>query len=354
MRILWDFRLFSYGYRDRGVGAYCSAMVRAIGETGLCDTLYIWGNQNDVPAALKDLCATWIPYRQGTWKTDLFFIPFLIVRYGIDLFHYWIALGPIFRIGMGLFHPCRTCITVYDLGVERINGDPFMEQVRKTWYWKIQKALAKKADVISCISQKTKAELGELFQGEPKKYEVAYLPVPQKVTFKEERSNVFLTLGGAPNKNLAMVIRAFFLLKKTHVTYTLVVCGAYEKSDVPPVFASQMVFEGMGRYQYYLATAAGLVFCSTYEGLGIPLLEAMSHGCPVVASDSAVFRETCEGAARFVDPLDAESIADGMRDVADNRELWKKKSLQGYKRYCAVSGNAGKQWVDMYHSLANG
>jgi glycosyltransferase involved in cell wall biosynthesis len=356
MRVLWDFRLFSYGYRDRGVGVFVRGMAKAIMDEGLKSEIYIWGNREHVPLELAGYAKQWIPYEKGTWKIDLFLIPYLIVRHRIELFHYWVAMGPIFRIGMGLFHPCATCMTVHDCGVEHVRGDDFLSHVRNTGYWKIQKILLAKADVVICNSNKTKEEVLALTHGKVRHCDVIYMPVAgpsaAAVPDRRQRSRMFFTLGGAQHKNVRGTVEGFLLFLKTHPDFRLAILGAVEKGEIPEPRCSSVLFEDIERAAYYLDNAAGLVVCSTYEGLGLPPLMALSRGCPLVASDMPVFHETCgNAAARFVDPHDALSIALGMSDVADHQEEWVKKSKQGFKRYMKMSENAGKQWVELYNSL---
>src|SRR5204862_3967910 len=64
-------------------------------------------------------------------------------------------------------------------------------------------------------------------------------------------------------------------------------------------------------------TAAAVVYPSLYEGFGMPCLEAMACGAPVAASNVASLPEVCGDAAVYFDPLDPESIADGIRAVLD-------------------------------------
>ncbi|WP_421732008.1 glycosyltransferase, partial [Brevundimonas sp.] len=64
-----------------------------------------------------------------------------------------------------------------------------------------------------------------------------------------------------------------------------------------------------------LRGAAGLVFPSLYEGFGIPPLEAMVQGCPVIASDIPATREVCADAALYFDPTDDAALADRMRTL---------------------------------------
>ena len=358
MRIMWDFRLFSYGYRDRGVGVFVRGMARAIMDAGCRSEIYIWGSREHVPADLAGYAAHWIPYEKGTWKSDLFMIPIIIIRHRIELFHYWVAMGPVFRIGMGLFHPCATCMTVHDLGVENVHDHDFLEHVRGTAYWKFQKMLLNGADVIICNSQTTRNEVLAFSKNKLHRCDVIYMPMASRPPYagsgqtNTKRMRMFVTLDGAPHKNVRNVVQAFSIFVKTHPGYCLVVLETIENEEVPVPAPDAVFFEAMDRYAYYLDNAAGLIACSTYEGLGIPALEAMSRGCPLVASDMPVFHETCgEDAARFVDPNDATSIAEGMGDVADHQEEWMKKSGQGYERYRQMSENAGKQWSELYNSL---
>jgi glycosyltransferase involved in cell wall biosynthesis len=362
MRILWDFRLFSYGYRDRGVGVFVRNMAKAIVACGMKNEICIWGNRNQVPAELAGYAAHWIPYEKGTWKSDLFLIPLIIIRHRIELFHYWVAMGPIFRIGMGLVHPCATCMTVYDLGVEHLRNDGFLNHVRHTGYWRIQKMLLTKADAVVCISRKTRDEVAVFTKGKLPRCDVIYVPVTPKSAGEapadypgkrtRSRMRMFVTLGGAPHKNLPKVVQAFSIFTKTHPGYCLVVLGTVENEEVPVPAPDGVFLESMDRYMHYLDNAAGLLSCSTYEGLGIPALEAMSCGCPLIASDMPVFHETCgDGAARFVDERNPAAIAQGMSDVADHQEEWMKKSEQGYERYKQMSEGAGKQWMELYDSL---
>ena len=65
--------------------------------------------------------------------------------------------------------------------------------------------------------------------------------------------------------------------------------------------------------------ADAFVFPSLYEGFGIPPLEAMHWGCPVVAAKAASLPEVVGDAAALVDPLDVESIAEGLRRVLEDR-----------------------------------
>jgi glycosyltransferase involved in cell wall biosynthesis len=123
----------------------------------------------------------------------------------------------------------------------------------------------------------------------------------------------FLFVGSpTPNKNLPIALEAFRRLNKPDVRF--VVAGSLNKAvfggESPETMPGVIVASGLpdaaiaGLY----ANAAALVFPSRYEGFGIPPIEAMTCGCPVIASDIPVVREVCEDAATYFDPDDIEGL----------------------------------------------
>lgn len=87
-----------------------------------------------------------------------------------------------------------------------------------------------------------------------------------------------------------------------------------------------------------LYTGADLfVFPSYYEGFGLPPLEAMACGCPVVASNRASIPEVCKDAAYYVDPYSVEEIAEGLAKVLTDSELKWKLVQKGFQRVNAFS-----------------
>jgi len=123
----------------------------------------------------------------------------------------------------------------------------------------------------------------------------------------------------APNKNLPRALEAFARIAGPQDRLVLV--GAAVKSfaqngigAVPPgvVLPGRISDEAlMGLYR----SARALVFPSLYEGFGIPPLEAMRFGLPVVAGDIPPVREVCDDAALYCDPLSVDSIAAAMRTM---------------------------------------
>ena len=96
--------------------------------------------------------------------------------------------------------------------------------------------------------------------------------------------------------------------------------------------------------------AACLAYPSLYEGFGIPILEAMACGTPVVTSRGGATEEVAGGAAVLVDPFDVDSIADGIREAVARRD---ELSAYGLERARAFSWDeTARATLDVYREVA--
>ena len=133
----------------------------------------------------------------------------------------------------------------------------------------------------------------------------------------------FVCIGNqTPNKNLAVAARALGRLADPDLRLVLVgarLSGVTRASTAP---ADPRILPAGRRTDQEIAAllrgAAGLIFPSLYEGFGIPPLEAMVHGCPVIASDIPATREVCADAALYFDPTDDAALADRMQTLLNN------------------------------------
>lgn len=353
MRILWDFRLFSFGYADRGVGTYTRQLAEAILKENVTDLILIRADKKAVPDCMKSWPVKWIPYKPSSWKNDLYTIPYLINKHAIDIYHYWITLGPIHNIGMGITHPCKVITTVYDLGVELWHDVPFAASKRNTRYWKIQKRLMQKCSTAICISKATENDLKRAIRNKSFSTEVVYMPMPHEKTITDKkRDPYFITLGGSIHKNLKRVIKAFEKVKTDHKEYELIILGDIDRKDeIPDKIPEHIRFEDMSHYAHHRQHASGLIFCSLHEGLGIPAIEAMHYHCPLLLSNIPSLREICDDYAYFVNPSDINDIAKGIEALISNQNYWITKSKEGKENYKNISKNSGKKILEIYKRL---
>lgn len=356
MRVLWDWRLFSYGYRNRGIGIHCSRMAREIIAGKQAGRIFIWGDRSCIPPELQLDSFTWIPYTHGSWKSSIFIIPYLMFRHKINIIHYWVAFGPLRNIGIAPFHPGRAIATIHDMGVAYWNT-PFSNTIRKSTYWTAQKLFFSSLQGILSTSHATQQDIQRFFKASTtvQQHAVTYVPFrtttdDQKIT-PVKRQPYFITLAGSPHKNCASVVAAFGNVQKKHPSYTLIILGALDPVEegctkLPPCVTHE---PSMAQYAHHLRHSSGLLFCSLQEGLGIPPLEAMQAGCPLVLSTIPSLQETCCGAACFVDPHCIASIEEGIIALIRDTLFWQEQSMRGATAYTALSRDAAAICIAMYH-----
>lgn len=166
-----------------------------------------------------------------------------------------------------------------------------------------------------------------------------------------------------PRKNLARLINAFRVLKKRGLPHKLVLVGQpgwhcasiyaeVEKHNLgnDVIFTGYVPFEDLPALY---SGASAMAFPSLYEGFGLPVLEAMSCGTPVVTSHSSSLAEVADGAALLVDPLSGAQIADALYRVCSDSDLAGELSEKGRARATLFTWeNAARATLDVYEGLA--
>lgn len=137
-----------------------------------------------------------------------------------------------------------------------------------------------------------------------------------------ESRHYFLAVASAnPAKNLARVEDAFKQLAERHDVHLVVAGGgnprvyARGRADAVHPRVLRIGVAGDAALRALYGSAVALVFPSLYEGFGLPAVEAMSCGCPVITSELAPMTEVCGPAARYVVPTDTQAIAAVMEDL---------------------------------------
>ena len=148
-----------------------------------------------------------------------------------------------------------------------------------------------------------------------------------------------------PHKNIEVLIDAFSILKKEHkIPHKLVIVGGrhlpeysamIEKKIKESVFGKEILIASYIEDEdlpavYNLADI--LAFPSLLEGFGLPLVEAMKCGVPIVASNTQVMREITNGAAELVNPRDAKQLAGKIFEVLENQKMRNELIAAGLER----------------------
>lgn len=165
-------------------------------------------------------------------------------------------------------------------------------------------------------------------------YEASEPPLKDKAEKLKDVSHPFIMHVGSPfpHKNIERLVKAFEILKSQHPKLQLVLVGKKEQyfeklerdivSQSPAkedIIIAGFVSEAQLKWLYENARA--YVLPSLSEGFGLPGLEAMAHGCPVVSSNATCLPEVYDDAVIYFDPKNVEDIADKVHDILDNPSL---------------------------------
>ncbi len=207
-------------------------------------------------------------------------------------------------------------------------------------------ALRKSLKVIT-VSNDSKRLIMENFRVPESRIAVIYNGIDEKFSYVPgcKTEGYILFVGRlSPTKNPERLLKAYeLLIKKYGVDAGLRITGKrqyFRKIPIGENIFNRIVFlENVsdGQLTDLYRKAALLVQPSLYEGFGLPPLEAMACGCPTVVSGAGGMREIYGDASLYVDPLDIESIAEGMYEVLTDEE--KRKDL--IKRGLSRSGQFG-------------
>jgi len=235
----------------------------------------------------------------------------------------------------------------------------------------------KNADMIIAVSENTKKDIINCFNISSDKIQVVYEGVDdffkiindkgrlEQVRKKYNISKDFILNVSmiTPRKNLITLIKAFKLLRDSkNIKCQLVIAGGkgwwYEdvfKTVSALRLEDEVIFTGYVPDEdlLYLYNAATLfAYPSLYEGFGLPILEAMSCGCPVVASNVSSIPEVCEDAALMINPKDVEELSQAMYKLiieGSLRQMLIKKGLERVKQFSWRK--TAEQTLEIYNKL---
>lgn len=247
----------------------------------------------------------------------------------------------------------KLVITVHDL-IHYLFPETISNPLGRKYSHFLMKKAFQKASRIIAISQSTKNDLIKYFHIPENKIDVIYYGKPDlgKTKMDELKPDIkpyILHVGiDKPHKNVKRLIEAFALfLNKTKSDYRLVLIGPKEpiNPDLKKVICdhkleSKIIFPGylpQSEISSFYTNADLFVFPSLYEGFGLPPLEAMSTGIPVIASNTSSLPEVLGDAALLIDPTNVESIAQGMENLLTDSSLRLQLIEKGKKRITEFS-----------------
>jgi len=229
----------------------------------------------------------------------------------------------------------------------------------------------KRASHIIVDSQSTRSDLIKYLKIPDNRISVIYLGVNHS-RFKPYSINLLdkpyiLYVGSErPRKNLGRLFQAFTKLKTEFPELKLVKVGpsgrhkrfrrdTMRKSDTLGISRDIIFVDYTSELDlaYYYSSAALLAYPSLYEGFGLPPLEAMACGCPVVTSNTSSLPEVVGEAGIMVNPLDIDSLVEAMRQVLTDNELRDNMVRKGLEQSRKFSWEkTAEQTLKVYNKVA--
>ncbi|WP_392544876.1 glycosyltransferase family 4 protein [Oryzobacter telluris] len=174
---------------------------------------------------------------------------------------------------------------------------------------------ARRAAAVITDSEFSKDEIVRLLRIPPERIHVIRLGMDPSFTphYGERDNFVLYPARRWPHKNHARLLEAMERLRVEDPTLTLVLTGGGAPLPDAPHWVEQRGLVSPEELRDLYRRAACLAYPSTYEGFGLPALEAMASGCSVAVSELGALAEVCGDHAETFDPLDPQAIADAIR-----------------------------------------
>jgi len=209
------------------------------------------------------------------------------------------------------------------------------------------KLVEKEIDMVIAVSQSTKKDLMEVSSIPEEKITVIYeAPTADFKPQTREKIDSFKKKYNLPEKYILAIggigeRRNLKRIKEATKDYHLVIAG----QTIPWLELDEL--------ELLYASASVLVYCSLYEGFGIPIPDAFSVGCPVITSNVSSMPEVAGGAALYVDPLNVDDIKRKIKMVMEDKALREQLQKKGFVQARKFSWQkTAKETAEVYRRLA--
>ena len=361
-------------FRNAGVSRYCTGLIRALLRESSPHTYRLFLNDSVrvppfAPTAAVETCRTGLATSRTSIRLlwEQLVAPGQAVAGRLDLMHSFLNVVP-------LVAPTRHVVMVHDLSFLKI---PAAHPRHRRWYLSVATWLSvRRAAAVQVNSAATKADLVSEFAIDPDKITVVYpaaepefhpRPADEVVAFRATHGlrRPFVLFVGTiePRKNVDVLVQAFARLRRSGAfDGELVIAGGMGWGDTrleqtirSSGFAADIRRPGYVKDEDlpFWYTAADLVaYPSSYEGFGIPVLEAMASGTPVITSNRSSLPEVVGDAGPTVDPRDQQQLASAMAEVLASRERRRAMSERGLARArCFQWTTAAQRCLSVYRRV---
>jgi glycosyltransferase involved in cell wall biosynthesis len=330
MRIAFSARGLSIS--SGGARQFIKSLIPALAECRDSDQLFVLYNHGQFRGLAAD-CQEIVMESPNKMWWDFVLLPRMLRKLRIEA-----AIFP--KNVIPLFTGCANYVVIHDLAyfVPELNAYPWLDTI---YMRTLLPRSVRRADGVFAVSENTRRDVLRYTGCDPAQITVtyeaadpAYAPVHDPDCLRAVREKyhlpaqfVLYTGSLSPRKNLVRLLQAF-ARTCAQVPHQLVLTGSKSWKD-RSVYEMMDTLNLRGRIEQVgyveekdmpaLYTLAGAyVYPSLYEGFGLPVLEAMQCGCPVVASHASSIPEVAGDAALLIDPYDVGAIAEAIHKVLTN------------------------------------
>ena len=375
MRIAIDTRRI----RDFGVGTYIRNVVRTLGRIDQQNEYLLIGPAEPL-REIGDLPPNFLnaPYSlPDTSARNYFEFQGILRKSRCNVLH----VPHLFSSPQ--FIPCRYVVTVHDL-LDHFYPPPGESAARRSLRFYFTRRVLRRAERIFAVSNSTRNDIGRLFHIPLGNVEVIYNAIDERfrrghatdadrelIAGRYQVNYPFLLYAGniRPHKNVIRIIEAFSALRTElekdgrFPDLKLIIIG--DELSKHPDLRRAVVRSGVTNYVRFLGfvpidalrifydTAKVFVFPSLYEGFGLPPLEAMAHGTPVVTSNTSSLPEVVGNAAVLVNPENVFDIMRALHRVLLDQPLRERLKRAGYEQSLAYSWESSVERIlQVYRDVA--
>lgn len=362
--------------RNSGIGNYICHIVSSL--LALSDdqyTIYLSrGNMQNEWYNNQNVCLKEKPFRKEQfYRRNIYELS----GFGLDLSREGLSLfwSPDTKVPLLMPKNIPFIVTVHDLAILR---EPATYLLSRVVYWrKLFKLAIQRSACVVAISNNTKKDLIDLMGVSPEKIRVVYNGVSpcykpvenpfllEQVASKHHLPARFLLFVGliSPRKNIKGILNAFSILKKTYrIPHRLVIVGEKGwryQADLSLVkklgLEEDIIFTGYVDDKdlpaiYSLADV--FIFPSLYEGFGLPVMEAMACGTPVVTSNASALAEVVGTSGVLINPHIPEEIAYKVNLILSDPQLSSLLTVAGKERAKMFSWEkAARELIEIFHEI---
>jgi glycosyltransferase involved in cell wall biosynthesis len=341
--------------RKSGVGYYCEELLKAMVAMNHEDRFFVFSHKTldlSLPASNGNVTVA----NASTFPVRAFYLhallPSVLDQIQPDLCHYTNFLAPIFQTQPYV-------VTIHDMGLEVMSGaHPLMKRL---YTRRLIPRVARQARLVITNSEYSKWEIVRHLGISEDRIRVTPLAASQEfrpAPRTQESNPYFLYVGNLePRKNLDRLIEAFARVpQKDHEL--LIVGDRWYRGGEAEKKVRSLGLAGRVRFLGYVpraelpalySGATAFVYPSLLEGFGLPVVEAMACGAPVITSNNSALKEIAGDAALLVDPRNVQEMTEALSNVAGDKTLREKVSSAGLQRAARFSWeNTARLTLDAY------